>query len=880
MPASSGDPISAALNHSLAASTKFATDSDSLDSKLIGSTKRVLLDKINFEQTGSFSNNVVDLKPNYIILKSPTTLENGEVKLKNGLPKGNDALSETKTPMSPGSSSSKPAVSSTKPVSLGSGTNKTDAVLPSPKKVLFPPEKIQLGWQSKSVPIGSGMVNLGNTCYLNSTLQALFHVPAFVNWLLNDKAHKDKCETMNGLTHTECLICAMLKTLKCSMENSALSNPIRPHLIYNKLKLICKRLIHGHQEDAHEFLRYLIESMDRSYLRLMQANNLDSYSKETTPLSQIFGGYLRTEVRCLECRHISLTFQHFQDLLLDIRQATTVDEALEAYFSRERLGDGEEAYRCDKCHRRVAATKQFTVEKPPNVLCIQLKRFGIMGGKNSKHIQVQQSLDLTKFWVHRATHPTCRLSYRLMSLVMHIGPSTNCGHYTAIGHTSSGQLYLFDDSVVRPVSNHAVSGNNVYIMMYELSSPNPYVNCTPTKTTVGNCTVTKPSPASGSVNGTTSFTKSTPTPLTNGSYIPGKLSQPSTPLKTILNSPAKPTFSGSPLCPKTSQASAQGSHKSLVPYSAESSDSESETTAAKHKASLALTSVKNGFAKENSSSAKFSNCTVNGSPCKTSNGVGSASATESASARGSEVVVNGWHVTVAHHNPSACYSPPQNWDVIDTSKTKGCDKEESTQLKKCPPHNGINGREDHKTAPIENGHSAKDNGVNGQKNGVMRNGQIPNGQIPNGQIPNGQIPNGQIPNGKSWDGSRSNGTVEFLRKGSHQGYGSNVSTWNGNRTQVDRDVENDRVQQRKRTYDQQYDNEYDQGKIKKMKSNNHYQKNGDRDMNGRRNFIQEHQNHKNGWYGDRNHFYRTYNNHNNQFRTYQNNRNPNYHWRR
>uniref|UniRef100_A0A1B6KLS6 Ubiquitin carboxyl-terminal hydrolase n=1 Tax=Graphocephala atropunctata TaxID=36148 RepID=A0A1B6KLS6_9HEMI len=760
MPASSGDPISAALNHSLAASTKFATDSDSLDSKLIGSTKRVLLDKINFEQTGSFSNNVVDLKPNYIILKSPTTLENGEVKLKNGLPKGNDALSETKTPMSPGSSSSKPAVSSTKPVSLGSGTNKTDAVLPSPKKVLFPPEKIQLGWQSKSVPIGSGMVNLGNTCYLNSTLQALFHVPAFVNWLLNDKAHKDKCETMNGLTHTECLICAMLKTLKCSMENSALSNPIRPHLIYNKLKLICKRLIHGHQEDAHEFLRYLIESMDRSYLRLMQANNLDSYSKETTPLSQIFGGYLRTEVRCLECRHISLTFQHFQDLLLDIRQATTVDEALEAYFSRERLGDGEEAYRCDKCHRRVAATKQFTVEKPPNVLCIQLKRFGIMGGKNSKHIQVQQSLDLTKFWVHRATHPTCRLSYRLMSLVMHIGPSTNCGHYTAIGHTSSGQLYLFDDSVVRPVSNHAVSGNNVYIMMYELSSPNPYVNCTPTKTTVGNCTVTKPSPASGSVNGTTSFTKSTPTPLTNGSYIPGKLSQPSTPLKTILNSPAKPTFSGSPLCPK------------------------------------------------------------------------------------------------------------------------GCDKEESTQLKKCPPHNGINGREDHKTAPIENGHSAKDNGVNGQKNGVMRNGQIPNGQIPNGQIPNGQIPNGQIPNGKSWDGSRSNGTVEFLRKGSHQGYGSNVSTWNGNRTQVDRDVENDRVQQRKRTYDQQYDNEYDQGKIKKMKSNNHYQKNGDRDMNGRRNFIQEHQNHKNGWYGDRNHFYRTYNNHNNQFRTYQNNRNPNYHWRR
>ncbi|XP_046660387.1 ubiquitin carboxyl-terminal hydrolase 36 isoform X2 [Homalodisca vitripennis] len=754
MPASSGDPISAALKHSLAASSKFTSDGDSLDSKLIGSAKHVLLTEIKYDQTGSFSNTVLDLKSKYIILKPPTSLENGEIKLKNGLSKGKDAPSEVKTPPSPGnsgssscssnnsssSSCSKPSSSSTKPVSPGSGSNKADAVLPLPKRILFPPEKIQLGWQSKSVPIGSGMINLGNTCYLNSTLQALFHVPAFVNWLLNDKAHKDKCETMNGLTHTECLICAMLKTLKCSMENSASSSPIRPHLIYNKLKLICKRLIHGHQEDAHEFLRYLIESMDRSYLRLMQANNLDSYSKETTPLSQIFGGYLRTEVRCLECRNISLTFQHFQDLLLDIRQATTVDEALEAYFSRERLGDGEEAYRCDKCHRRVAATKQFTVEKPPNVLCIQLKRFGIMGGKNSRHIQVQQTLDLTKFWVHRAAHPGCRLSYKLMSLVMHIGPSTNCGHYTAIGLTSSGQLYLFDDSVVRLVSNHAVSGNNVYIMMYELVTPNPYVKGTPTKTAVGNCTVTKPSPASSNVNGTSSFGKSAPTPLTNGTYASGKVSQPSTPLKTILNSSAKPTFSGNPLC------------------------------------------------------------------------------------------------------------------------AKSCEKEELGPLKKSPAHNGINGREDHQTTPKENGHSLPDTIPDEHKNGVIKNGRIPNG--------------------KNWDGSRSNGTVEFLRKNSHQGYGTNVSTWNGNRTQVDRDVENDRNQQRKRSYDQMYNNEYDQGKVKKVKSNSHYMKNSDRDMNGRRNLFQEHQNHKNNnnWYGDRNHFYRAYTN--NHIRSFQNNRNPNYHWKR
>ena len=46
---------------------------------------------------------------------------------------------------------------------------------------------------------------------------------------------------------------------------------------------------------------------------------MDNYSKETTPFNQIFGGYMRQDVTCLRCKHVSTTFQHFMDLLLDIR---------------------------------------------------------------------------------------------------------------------------------------------------------------------------------------------------------------------------------------------------------------------------------------------------------------------------------------------------------------------------------------------------------------------------------------------------------------------------------------------------------------------------------------------------------------------------------
>jgi len=59
-------------------------------------------------------------------------------------------------------------------------------------------------------------------------------------------------------------------------------------------------------------MRYLIESLEKSYLHSVGGIKLDSRSKETNPLGQIFGGYIRTEVTCLKCKHTSTTFQHFQ----------------------------------------------------------------------------------------------------------------------------------------------------------------------------------------------------------------------------------------------------------------------------------------------------------------------------------------------------------------------------------------------------------------------------------------------------------------------------------------------------------------------------------------------------------------------------------------
>lgn len=585
-----------------------------------------------------------------------------------------------------------------------------------------------------------------------------------------------------------CIICAMAQTLLNSQRQQ---QSMTPSLITNRLHSICKHLTLGRQEDAHEFLRYLVEQMEKSFLNRFKNQpgfkDMEQYSKETTPLNQILGGYLRSTVTCLACKHESITFQHFEDLQLDISRVSTLNEALGGYFARENLE--ECGYKCESCKKKVSATKRFSLERAPVVLCIQLKRFNVMGGKLSKQIQIIQNLDLQKH-LAKSGNPSQNCFYKLVSMVTHLGGSASGGHYTAIGLAPNGNYYNFDDSYVNTISTESVLKTNAYVLFYELVHNKPKQNGNgilyPNEHTYSK---SAPSTSTSSKSEFDRLREDFAKP-TLPKMIPTSLMRQNNNLKQKENETTPPSTK---IVPSTSKASGlNGNAKAstqLFPSvktngkrDASDDEGEKEELAAK-KMKPTLPSLPRLTIEALETSPKLPLTPSTSSP---------ASA-QSTPAKPKSLV--------------PYETDDEDDETSSTTSSSVARKAEADRINFCKTSSGVFVETDLKenSSPSKHGSTVDKT--------IVTKASLTNGSA-NGHV-NGKV----ATNG--YHVKRGDDTITQLTKLNHCGYGtSEVVSWNNTPTSMNKEVEKDHNEERKRQHEDEDDLEMDSGRTKKMKYSN------------------------------------------------------------
>lgn len=247
----------------------------------------------------------------------------------------------------------------------------------------------------------------------------------------------------------------------------------------------------GRQEDAHEFLRFFLDGMQEAAAANMQPPAKTAERREGALIYRIFGGKLRSRVKCMNCKTDSDTFDSFMDLSLDVSKAQSVEDALRAFVRTDYLKDANK-YKCEKCKKLVNATKQFTIHQAPQILHVHLKRFTPTGRKIVGHIDFPEHLQLSNFMSSDAVdvsstnlapnlaadHRKCPAqpdpAYRLYAVVCHSGSGPHSGHYFA--HVRSGlQRWhcMNDSSVTESNIGNVLNQRNAYLLFYERSNRLP-----------------------------------------------------------------------------------------------------------------------------------------------------------------------------------------------------------------------------------------------------------------------------------------------------------------------------------------------------------------------------------------------------------------------
>uniref|UniRef100_A0A4W6EFH3 Ubiquitin carboxyl-terminal hydrolase n=1 Tax=Lates calcarifer TaxID=8187 RepID=A0A4W6EFH3_LATCA len=364
-----------------------------------------------------------------------------------------------------------------------------------------------------------GLINKGNWCYINATLQALIACPPMYHLMKSIPLHN---ETQRPCTSTPMIdnfvrlvnefnnMPVPSKAKQQAVGDKVMKDirpgvPFEPTYIYRLLTLIKSSLSEkGRQEDAEEYLGFTLNGLHEEMLALKKLispqeetptpngpesqpgveedvadkeeegsedeweqvgpRNKTSITRQAdfvrTPITDIFGGHIRSVVYQQNSKE-SATLQPFFTLQLDIQseKIRTVQEALETLVARESV----QGY-TSKTKQEIEISRRVTLEELPPVLVLHLKRFVFekTGGcqKLTKNIDYPVDLEISKDLLSSGVRSKVvkgQRTYRLFAVVYHHGNSATGGHYTTdVFHIGLNGWLRIDDQTVKVINQYQV----------------------------------------------------------------------------------------------------------------------------------------------------------------------------------------------------------------------------------------------------------------------------------------------------------------------------------------------------------------------------------------------------------------------------------------
>jgi ubiquitin carboxyl-terminal hydrolase 8 len=338
----------------------------------------------------------------------------------------------------------------------------------------------------------SRFFNIGNTCYLNSALQVIMHIPEIHKIFTMTESIKATDPDYFNDKDTRFYEC-FKAIYKGYWEDDCLIRPIGIVRYLDNHSYFPM----GEQSDSTEVLTCLIQKIHEiicvpkkevsiSGCKLDNLSvsewNLHLESK-TSQLVDMFWGQYFSQTVCEQCGTKSKKFETFHYFTLqavidgeeDPNSPITLERLFENFRAKKKF-DQHNKYQCDKCNCKVDnATNETSVWKLPKYLIIQLKRYydtdkGV--NKANRTLSYPQEFDPSVILSHKdeenKDEEVKQLKYTLHSGVFHHG-GLQGGHYNSFcWNDDTKEWFAFDDEEKMTLAEPFLESRSIYQLVYKL----------------------------------------------------------------------------------------------------------------------------------------------------------------------------------------------------------------------------------------------------------------------------------------------------------------------------------------------------------------------------------------------------------------------------